>query len=92
MECCFKILLHHAGKILDKPVLNHEKVLDAVNDFKGCAKEWMFTSHLIKHDKNEKNCSLVFTSARYRSIDYFNYPPDGWKRLLLGRRFKIRLR
>jgi hypothetical protein len=34
----FKSLLHDLGKILDKPMFNQEKVLDAVISFK-CSKE-----------------------------------------------------
>ena len=54
MRYCFKSLLHHAGKILDKPILNHEKAVDAVNNFKPSVISWMFTSHLIKHKKMKK--------------------------------------
>ena len=58
--CCFEILLHNAGKIPDKTVLNQVKVMDAVNRFNCCYEVWMFASSFyLKQKSNEKSYQLV---------------------------------
>jgi hypothetical protein len=58
--CCFEFLLHEAGEIPDKTLLNQVNGMDAVNGFKYCYGVWMFApSFYLKQKSNEKSYQLV---------------------------------
>jgi hypothetical protein len=89
---CFKILLYHAYIILDKVVLNQEKVIDAVNSFIWCSGVSMFAIILNKTENNEKGYQLVSQSPCNRSINDSVDSVDGRDCIFLGRYFKICVR
>ena len=72
---CFEVLLHDAGRILDKTVLNQVKVVDAVNSFKQRSEMWMFTSSFYLKQKAMKKVINWF----------FNPPVTGQSTILIIR-------
>src|ERR1017187_7453496 len=85
-----KSLLHDVGKILDKPILNQVKALDAVISFRCSYEVWMFASlFYLKQKNNEKSYQLVFKSACNWPFNHFNHSLDGRNCFLLGGYFEI---
>ena len=73
--CYFGVLLHEAGKVLDKPILNQVKLMDAVNSFRQCSEVQMFASLFKRKQKVMKKVINWF----------FNPPVTGQSTILIIR-------